>query len=271
MAGIDYEKEYNNRAKVPEHETIMQGWARDAAAFRHAHLHAELNLAYGASARQVLDLFWPGAARAAPLAIFIHGGYWQALDKDWVSHCARGLVGQGVAVAVPSYDLCPSVTVAEIVGQMRAAAAFIMRRHGRGAVACGHSAGGHLAAMLLATDWSAHGLPAGATGAAMALSGLFDLVPLVGTTINAKLGLDEVEARRLSPVNLPAPACRLTALVGGLEGAEYARQSMDIARAWGGEYEILAGRHHFDIVAPLSDPGSAMVRAIAESACLAGA
>jgi arylformamidase len=230
-----------------------------------------LNLAYGPSARQVLDLFWPGADRAAPLAIFIHGGYWQALDKDWMSHCARGLVGQGVAVAVPSYDLCPAVTVADIVAQMQGAAAFIMRRHGRCAMACGHSAGGHLAAMLLATDWASHGLPAGAIGAATALSGLFDLVPLVGTSINTRLGLDEAEARRLSPVNLSAPAGRIMALVGGLEGAEYARQSMDIARAWGGDYDILAGRHHFDITAPLSDPGSAMVGALVESARRPGA
>lgn len=261
MTAIDYEAEYNNRAKVPEHPAILAQWAADAAAFRAAQPGAELDLAYGPSARQKLDLFVPpgDAGGRAPLALFIHGGYWQGLDKSWVSHLARGMVARGIAVAVPSYDLCPDVTLDAIVAQMRVAAAWLIARRGAPLYAMGHSAGGHLAAMLLATDWAAHGLPAGAVGGAYALSGLFDLEPLVGTSINAKLGLDAAEARRLSPVHLPRPAGRIAAVVGGLEGPEYARQSKAIAAAWGGRAAILPGRTHFDVVAPLADPDSPMV------------
>jgi arylformamidase len=146
-----------------------------------------------------------------------------------------------------------------------------MRRHGRGAVACGHSAGGHLTAMLLATDWPAYGLPSNAVASGTAFSGLFDLAPLLATTVNDKLGLDVAEAACLSPIRLPAPVARLTALVGGLEGAEYVRQSREIAQHWAGAWAVLPGRHHFDIVAPLADPAAPMVAALAENARAAAA
>jgi arylformamidase len=257
---IDLEAEYNNRTKVPEHPAIIAGWARDAASFRASHAAAELDLAYGPTPRQVLDLFWPGRHPDAPLALFIHGGYWQGLDKNFFSHLARGLLAHGVAVAVPSYDLCPQVTLSELTGQVRGAAAFLHRRHGRRLLATGHSAGGHLAAMLMATDWRARGLPADLVPAALAISGLFDLAPLVSTSMNAALALDAVEARRLSPLFLPPPAGRLHAVVGGDEGTEFARQSRSIAEAWGGTWESLAGHNHFTIIGELADPASTMVR-----------
>ena len=157
----------------------------------------------------------------------MHGGYWQSLDRTPFSHLAAGLNAHGVAVAVPSYDLCPQVRLAAIVAEIEQAAAFLHRRHGRPMLAIGHSAGGHLAAMLLA--WDARVVPA-----ALPISGLFDLAPLIETSINAALGLDRAEARRLSPLCRPPPGGRLHAVVGGEEGAEYARQSREIARAWGG-------------------------------------
>ncbi len=119
-------------------------------------------------------------------------------------------------------------------------------------LAIGHSAGGHLAAMLLA--WDARVVPA-----ALPISGLFDLAPLIETSINAALGLDDAEARRLSPLLLPPPGGRLHAVVGGEEGAEYTRQSREIARAWGGTWESVAGADHFTVLAPLADPASALV------------
>ncbi len=263
MPGIDYEAEYNNRAKVPEHPAILAGWQADAAAFRAAHAQTELDVPYGGSARQILDFFWPDGGRDAPLALFIHGGYWQGLDKSWCSHLAAGLVAHGIAVAMPSYDLCPRVTVATIVEQMRDLVAMLGTRHARRVHAMGHSAGGHLAAMLLATDWPARGLPAGQVNGATTLSGLFDLEALLGTSINVKLGLDTAEARRLSPIHQPRPGGRIAALAGALEGAEYARQSRAIAAAWDGTATLVEGRHHFDIVAPLADPESALTKAIA--------
>jgi arylformamidase len=191
--------------------------------------------------------------------VFVHGGYWQLLDRKPFSHLAQGLLAHGVAVAMPSYDLCPTVTLAALVEQVRDAAAFLARRHGTGMLATGNSAGGHLAAMLLATDWAARGLPAGTIKAALPISGLFDLPPLIHTSVNGALGLDEAEARKLSPLFLPAPGLPIHAVVGGTEGVEYTRQSRSIAEAWGGTWEALEGHNHFTIVSPLTDPASAMV------------
>jgi arylformamidase len=258
---MDLQAEYDNRGKVPEYPAIMAGWQRDAALFRASHPVAELDLPYGPGPRQALDLFWPDAGRSAPLAMFVHGGYWAMLDRTLFSHLAAGLLAHGVAVAMPSYDLCPQVSLETLVGQVRAAAAFLARRHGRAMLAAGHSAGGHLAAMLLATDWSAHGLPRGTVRAALPISGLFDLEPLLATTVNLPLGLDEATARLLSPVHMASPGLPLHAVVGGEEGAEYTRQSRSIAEAWGGSWEQAAGANHFTVVGPLADPGSTLVAA----------
>jgi arylformamidase len=256
---MDLQAEYDNGAKVPEYPAILAGWVRDAAAFRDGHANAEIALAYGPTPRQVMDIFWPGAGRDAPLALFIHGGYWQFLDASVFSHFARGLLAHGIAVALPTYDLCPHVSMAALVEEVRGAAAFLHRRTGRRLLAVGHSAGGHLAAMLLATDWAARGLPADLVPAGLPISGLFDLPPLLHTTVADPLGLDEAESRRLSPLFLPRPAARIHAVVGGEEGVEYTRQSRGIAEAWGGTWESLPGLNHFTVAAELIDPGSHLV------------
>lgn len=255
---MDLDAEYDNRARVADSAGIIASWARDAAAFRAAWPRAEHGVAYGAGERERMDLFLPEAGDG-PVAIFIHGGYWQALDRSWASHCARGLAITGVAVAVPSYDLCPAVPLARIVEQMRAAAAVLHRRTGRRILAIGHSAGGHLAAMLMATDWAARGLPAGLVPAAIPISGVFELEPLRPTRIGQGLRLTEAEARALSPRNLPAPPGALHCVVGGAESAEFLRQTRDFAAAWGGSSEALAGANHFTVLDPLADPGSALV------------
>jgi arylformamidase len=256
------ESEYNNRAKVPENGAIMAGWKQDAAAFRAAHANAEIALKYGPGARQALDIFWPGTGRAAPLAMFIHGGYWQALDKDWFSHLAAGFLAHGIALALPSYDLCPQVSLDVLTEQVRDAAAFLIQRHGRNVYATGHSAGGHLTAMLMATDFSARGLP-GKVHGGYAISGLFDLAPLVETSINTGLRLDAEHARALSPLYLPAPGGTLHAFVGALEGDEYTSQSRRIAEAWNGTWGLIPGANHFTAIAPLTAPDSDMMKTIA--------
>jgi len=270
MPDARLESEYNNRAKVPEHGAIMAGWKRDAAEFRAAHGQAEIALPYGPGARQVLDIFWPGAGRDAPLALFIHGGYWQALDKDWFSHLAAGFLGHGIALALPSYDLCPTVGLDVLIEQVRAAAAFLITRHRRDLYATGHSAGGHLTAMLMATDFAARGAP-GKVHGGYAISGLFDLEPLVETSINDGLRLDKAQARALSPLHLPAPSGHLRAVVGALEGAEYASQSRRIAQAWNGTFGLLPGANHFTAIAPLAAPDSEMMRTIAADVAAAQA
>lgn len=259
---------YDNRAMVPEHPAIIAGWQRDAAAWRDAAPLAELDVAYGTGERERVDLFWPTTDHSAPLALFVHGGYWQALDRKLFSHCARGLNAAGLGVAVPSYDLCPGATIHEIVEQLRRCCDCLWRCHGRPLVAVGHSAGGHLAAVLLATDWprakSSAGLPAGLVRAAVPISGVFDLRPLRRTTIGNALRLtDDAAAAAVSPHLLPAPGRPLHGFVGGDESEAFRRQTRDFAQAWGGEATELPGLNHFTVLTPLADARSQLVRTIA--------
>ena len=256
---MDLQAEYDNVAKVPSYPDYAERWTREAAAFRDSHPHSELAVAYGPTERQALDLFWPGAGRDGPVAVFIHGGYWQRMHRSAFSHLAQGLLGHGVAVAMPSYELCPNVTLATLVEQVRDAVSFLHRRLGCRFLAAGHSAGGHLVAMLMATDWVARGAPRDLVPSGLSISGLFDLEPITHTTVNAALGLDVAEARRLSPLLLPPPGGRIHAYVGDAEGQEYTRQSSAIAQAWNGTWDSLPGLHHFSIVEELQNPASAMV------------
>ena len=276
MTAIDYEVEYNNRARVPEHPAILARWQRDAAAFRMAHKNSELGLAYGKSERQKIDLFWPGAARNARIVLFVHGGYWRALERESFSHMAAGANARGLAFALAGYDLCPKVMITEIIEQVREAAAFLGRRHGGPIVACGHSAGGHLAGCLVATDWKKRGadLPADLTPTGLSISGLFDLTPLLQTSMNADLRLDAAEVRRTSPIFWPVPpgARAFDAWVGGDESAEFLRQSRIIADAWkkglATRYEAVAGTNHFTVLDPLAKPDSPLTARLVELAGL---
>jgi arylformamidase len=269
VPGIDYEVEYNNRARVPENPALIAGWAKDAAAFRED--HPPRTIAYGAGVRHVID-FFPGDGNG-PIVVFIHGGYWQALDGSSFSHLAGGLNAHGLGVAIPSYDLCPNVTVDAIIGQIRMATRELARL-GQRLVVSGHSAGGHLAACMLATDWSAFdaSLPSNPVIAAYAISGLFDLGPLVDTSINKALGLDPTTARAASPLFWRPPTRgSLDAVVGEAESAEYFRQSRTIVDLWGRagvatRFGAVPGANHFTAIAPLSDPNSPMVLRLKELA-----
>jgi arylformamidase len=268
-ADVDYEVEYNNRARVPENPALIAGWARDAAAYRER--HAPCSMAYGTGARNVID-FFAGDGKG-PIVVFIHGGYWQALDGSFFSHLAEGLNAHGIDVAIPSYDLCPDVTIEQIIEEMRMAMRELARL-GRPLVISGHSAGGHLAACLLATDWPAldAALPEDLVIAAYTISGLFDLDPLVATSINNAMRLDAPAAKAASPLFWPAPALgSLDAVVGGNESAEYFRQSRSIVEAWGGagiatRFGTVPGANHFTAIAPLADPQSPMVSRLRELA-----
>ncbi len=274
MAAIDYETEYNNRARVPEHPEIFARWTREAENYRIKAMEerrAELGLAYGATPRQTLDLFSPAKGAKAPLAMFIHGGYWRSLDPSQFSHMACGLNAHGVAVAVAGYDLCPQVTIPEIVEQIRRALLFLWERTGQRVMVYGHSAGGHLAAAMVGTDW--HGLypkmPADFVPAAYSISGVFDLTPLLGVSMNQDLQLTPQSVREASPLFWPAPKGRIfDAVVGGAESSEFLRQSRTIADTWrkdGAEtrYEAIAGMNHFTVLDACADPQSAMVARLA--------
>ncbi len=267
---IDYEVEYNNRARVPEHPQIFERWVRDAAAYRAeaaAEGRAEIGLKYGPSPRQTIDLFKPkGGAGDAPLALFIHGGYWRSLEPSSFSQMARGMNGRGVTVAVSGYDLCPQVTISDIIRQTQAACLYLWKKLGRRIMVSGHSAGGHLAACMLATDWKKFdaSAPADLVPAAYAISGLYDLTVLLHLSANADFKLDEAGARRISPIFWPAPQGRaLDSVVGGDESSEFLRQSRIIVDAWakGNEtrYEAIPGMNHFTVCDAMMNPDSAMV------------
>jgi arylformamidase len=266
---IDWEVEYNNRARVPEHPEIFARWQRDAAAYRDEASkqgRSEIGIKYGPSARQTIDLFKPAGGGSAPLAMFAHGGYWRSLEPASFSHLARGMNARGVAVAVIGYDLCPQVSIAEIIAQTQAACLHLWKRFTRRIMVSGHSAGGHLAACMVATDWKAldAAAPADLVPAGYAISGVFDLGPLLHLAGNADFKLDAAEARRVSPLFWPVERGRvLDAVVGGAESSEFLRQSKIIADGWrakGAEtrYEAIDGKNHFTICDGMTEPGSAM-------------
>jgi arylformamidase len=187
------------------------------------------------------------------------------------SQMAAGPNARGVTVAVAGYDLCPRVSIADIIEQMRAACLMLWRKRRQRVFVYGHSAGGHLAACMAATDWKAFAsdAPADLVPATYAISGVFELMPLVHVSMNQDLRLDEADARRASPLHWNVPAGRsLDAVVGALESDEFLRQSKSIAEAWRRgptltRYEEIAETNHFTVVDPLTDPNSAMTARVA--------
>lgn len=273
---VDYEVEFDNRARVPEHPAIFARWESATKDYRD-HMskagRAELNVRYGGSDRQIIDIFHPDGDRAqAPLVVFIHGGFWRALHPSAFSHMANGLNAHGVTMAFAGYDLCPEVTLADIITQMKHACLFLWRHFNRRMVVAGHSAGGHLTACMVATDWPAaepHA-PADLVMSGYAISGVYDLMPLLQTSVNDDVHLDETWAKRLSPVNWKKvrEGSVLDAVVGGDESSEFLRQSKLIADTWRERgattrYEAVPRANHFTVIDPLTDPDSAMVARIA--------
>jgi len=177
-------------------------------------------------------------------------------------------------VAVAGYDLCPQVSIAAIIDQMRAACLWLWRKYRKRILVYGHSAGGHLAACMVAQDWKAFAAdaPNDLVPAAYAISGVFDLLPLLNVSQNQDLRLDQAEARRVSPLYWQVPTGRsLDAVVGALESSEFLRQSKTIADAWRQgmvttRCEAIAGADHFTVLDPLADPQSAMTQRVAELA-----
>jgi len=267
------EREYNNRAACPDHPHWFAEYARRSA-LAYADLDVHRDLRYGPGERETLDLFVPrGPARGT--FVFLHGGYWRALDKSDFAFVAGPFVEAGIAVANVNYDLCPAVGIAAIVEECVRAVSWVSREGARvGAdasrvVVGGHSAGGHVAAMMFCTDWAARGFAAPPFHAGVSVSGVHDLTPLPLFSFNVDLRLDEEAARRLSPVLRPvAMVAPLLVAAGGAETGEFVRQARLLWEAWpmhrpagAAAPLIVPGRHHFSIVADYADPGSALTRA----------
>ncbi|MEW6255229.1 MAG: alpha/beta hydrolase [Pseudomonadota bacterium] len=276
---MDFEREYNNRARVPAWSEIFQDWQGRSARLRGAVAAADLGLPYGPTSRQTLDILWPDTNRDAPVLLYIHGGYWQYSHPRDVTFVAEGCLANGVAVALAGYDLAPDVPLSAIVRQLRGAAVTLHHRVRKRLAVAGHSAGGHLAAALTATDWHALDTrgPDDLVVAGVGISGVYEVGPLVHTSLNDKLRLSEEEAERLSPAFWPVPAGRaFTAFAGGAESDEFRRQARDLAARWGAagvaaSAQEVDGANHFTVVEQMVDPASPMVgRAVAAAREAAG-
>jgi arylformamidase len=284
MDQAELDRQYDLRTAAPDHEAWSAKrtlWSERARTT----LPCTLDVRYGVTARQAMDIF-PAAPAAepagrgaegdlAPVEIYIHGGAWRAKSKADVSFIAEALVPAGVLFVAIDHDLLPAVTLDEIVGQVRAAVAWI---HGNIAGfggdpdrlhISGHSSGAHLAAMAIATDWAARGLPADTIKAACLTSGLFDLEPIRLSERNGKMDLDDAAVQRLSPLhNLPARPMPLVMAVGGRETAEFPRQTAAYRAAWEaaglGPVTVveMPDDHHYSLAVQPGNPDSAVFRAV---------
>jgi len=271
LSPAELDRQYNARAAVPEHPAILVGWATRSAQARQAR-RCEADYYYGATPAETLD-FFPARRNGAPLLLFIHGGWWRGLDKRDYSFLAPPFVDAGAAVALINYSLAPKARLEQIVRQCLAACAWSWRNAvslgvdpGRIHVA-GHSAGGHLAAMMLAADWPAYApdLPPQLLQGGLALSGVYDLEPISRTPfLQQDLRLSTTAARRVSPVRyVPPRSVPLHTAVGMAESPEFHRQSQVIRAAWphcAGNHQALEGLNHFTVVDALAEPASTLHR-----------
>lgn len=262
-------REYNNRALVPDHAQYFARWAERSAHAR-ATMTCYLDREYGPAPGEKLDIF-PARKGDGSVLMFIHGGYWRSLDKRDFSYLAPTWVDAGVSLVVVNYDLCPTVTIEEIVLQMLRASAWLYRHAEEYGMdeerlfVCGHSAGAHLTAMMMAALWPVFdpGLPRDLFKGGLAISGVYDLRPLVEVDfLSADLRLDEASALKVSPAYLP-PATRapVYTCVGGLESSEFKRQNALLAQRWRSAVAAdvpMPGRHHFSVVDELANPASAL-------------
>ncbi len=267
--------QYNLRARHPDHPEHFARWSRASADARSS-VPCQSDIRYGDGDKQSLDLFRATASSGPrPLLAFIHGGYWQAMDKSDFGFLAPSFTRKGITLAVLNYGLAPHATIHEIVDDVRAALIWLWRNAaGLGAdparlFVSGHSAGGHLTAMMLATDWAALGadLPRDLVKGGCSISGLYDLEPIRLCFLNEALAMTASDARRASPVHLSAPTAPLLLAVGGEETEEFHRQQAELVRAWRSDKlrEIdMPGHDHFSIMGSLADEASPLHRAVVE-------
>lgn len=269
---VELERQYDFRWRHPDRETLLARYTAESERVL-AEGPVLLDLAYGTGPRERLDVF-PALSPGAPIHVFIHGGYWRSHRKEDYRFVARAAREDGAATIVIEYDLAPQVALDQIIEQVRRALLWVCEHAHRWngdagrLVVSGHSAGGHLAAMMALTDWAAHGAPAGLVRGCLALSGVFDLDPITRTSINDDLRLDPLAVRRNSPIHHVGRAEALIAIAYGLdETEEFVRQSQAFAASLqraGRSAPLLAlpGLNHYDIVLELARSDSVLAIAL---------
>ncbi|HVO17504.1 MAG TPA: alpha/beta hydrolase [Alphaproteobacteria bacterium] len=277
----ELDEAFNARGTAPDFDAVLRRYDEDSARVR-ARFTGKLGVAFGPSADETLDIF-PAERPDAPIQLFIHGGYWRLLTRTENSFAAEALVPAGATVVVINYALAPRVTLDEIVRQCRASIAWTWKNaRSFGAdpdrlFISGHSAGGHLVGMMLATDWERDfGVPPDVVKGATAVSGLYDLRPVRKSFVNEWLKLDEAGAVRNNPLlNLPKRGCPLIMSYGERDTPEFRRQSDEYLAAWRakghpGVYVDMPGFHHFDVMNEIANPASALARAVFRQMGLGG-
>lgn len=262
------ESQYNVRARVAEHPRVFARW-EEASALVRSSLPMRADLSYAQGPRAELDLFVPAhAAEPAPVLVFIHGGYWRSLDKDLFSFVAPAFTAEGALVMVPRYPLCPQASLEQICLQLTQLVAWVWHQAAalggdpRRIALVGHSAGAHLATMLLSCRWKDvdPALPSAPLAGALAISGLYDLEPLRHVpSLQAELGFTAQTVARTSPAFFPRPRQgRLFAAVGADESEEFLRQNRLIREVWGPSAvpvcETVPGKNHYTVLESLVDP-----------------
>lgn len=266
------DQQYNVRAGIPGHLEIFARWSRTGAEFRREHAVIE-NVRYGVDEKQTLD-FFPAKDKGRPVLIFIHGGYWQSLDKSDFSTVALPYLQANINVAIVNYRLAPSVRMGDIVLDNIRAIDYLYRNAvslglDRNEIfVSGSSAGGHLTAILAGTDWTKHDLPEDVVKGACAISGLYDLEPIRLCYLNKAIRLDEQEVANFSPkFHLPSTALPFILTVGGDETDEFHRLQAEYQTRLndlGLDVQIVRQRdgHHFDAVDRLGEVGGALSQAV---------
>ena len=267
------ELQYDPEAGVAGVKECLDRYANESRRLRASH-PAKLDVAYGPGPAQQLDIYLAEHGERAPIQVFVHGGAWKGSSKEDRSFPASAFCSRGAAWIGLEYPLAPAVALDEIVQQVREGIAWIYRNAATfGAdpsrlYISGSSAGAHLCAMVLATDWKRFGLAPGVIAGATLISGIFDLDPLRLTRGYAHLALDPESVARNSPIHhLPERGCPLIVAVGRAETAEFVRQSVDYFRAWtdrgfAGHFMVLDGHHHFSIMGEMSRHESPLHRAM---------
>jgi arylformamidase len=273
---LDWEYRPELRIDDPKaFEKIIAGRVAEAEAARKT-LHRTPDVPYGPTRMEKLDIY-PANKAGAPIVVFIHGGYWfdGRLKKENYIWVAKGFTGNDVTTIIIDYDVCPKVTVDEIVRQCRAAIAWTYKNAATfGAdsnriYVTGNSAGGHLTAMMAVTDWvNEYGLPADVIKGACPISGLYDIEPFQYTWIQPKIQFNGQQIRRNSPIlHVPENAIPLLVSWGSNESAEFWRQSQEFCAGWqakGNDAKPLPqeGRDHFTAISGYADKESSFLRKV---------